>query len=82
MLGFAIRQVNLDPALFANPTDFDVDRFLEPRSEHKKAGRLFLLWGNGRHPCQGTRFANIEVRRLAYMGHYIMYLYIYGCDWK
>jgi sterol 14-demethylase len=64
MLGFAIRQVNLDPALFPNPTDFDVDRFLEPRSEHKKAGRLFLLWGNGRHPCQGTRFANIEVRSL------------------
>lgn len=62
MLGFAIQQVNLDPSLYADPHHFDIDRFLEPRNEHKKAGRMFLVWGNGRHPCQGTRFASIVVR--------------------
>lgn len=62
LLGFAIQHVNLDPSIYADPHHFDIDRFLEPRNEHKKAGRMFLAWGNGRHPCQGTRFANIVVR--------------------
>ncbi|GGR97442.1 cytochrome P450 [Deinococcus sedimenti] len=45
-----------DPALFRNPEQFDVDRFLPPRSEHRQKG-AFQPYGAGAHTCLGAGMA-------------------------
>ncbi|AZI42097.1 cytochrome P450 [Deinococcus psychrotolerans] len=45
-----------NPELFAEPDRFDIDRFLEPRHEHKQKG-AFQPYGAGAHTCLGAGMA-------------------------
>jgi len=45
-----------DPDLFRNPDQFDVDRFLDPRNEHRQKG-AFQPYGSGAHTCLGAGMA-------------------------
>lgn len=45
-----------DPGLFPDPDRFDVDRFLEPRNEHRQKG-AFQPYGSGAHTCLGAGMA-------------------------
>jgi cytochrome P450 len=60
--------------LFPNPTQFDIDRFLPPREEHKQRGAL-NPYGMGAHKCLGLRLG--EMQMMFSLCH-LMKLY----DWK
>ncbi len=45
-----------DPKLFPDPERFDIDRFLEPRNEHRQKG-AFQPYGAGAHTCLGAGMA-------------------------
>lgn len=47
-----------DPALFKDPEKFDVDRFLEPRNEHRQKNAL-NPYGAGAHTCLGAGMAEV-----------------------
>jgi cytochrome P450 len=47
---------------FVRPCEFDTSRYDEgDDDESKSAGRMFLPFGTGAHPCVGKRFAVMEV---------------------
>lgn len=52
------------PDVFANPQQWDPDRFLPPREEDKVAPYSFLGFGAGRHGCMGEGFAYVQVKTL------------------
>lgn len=54
-------EVHMDPAVYANPAEFDPGRFLPGRAEDKAVPLAYLGWGAGRHPCLGVRFAKLEM---------------------
>jgi cytochrome P450/CRP-like cAMP-binding protein len=41
---------HFDPAIFPNPDLFDIDRYAEPRSEHRQPG-VYAPFGAGAHTC-------------------------------
>jgi CRP-like cAMP-binding protein len=41
---------HFDPALFPNQEDFDIDRYAEPRNEHRQPG-AYAPFGVGAHTC-------------------------------
>lgn len=45
-----------DPAFFRDPEKFDVERFMEPRNEHKQKGAM-NPYGAGAHTCLGAGMA-------------------------
>jgi sterol 14-demethylase len=47
---------------FTNPTQYDPDRFLPPREEHKKAPYTFIGFGGGLHGCMGEQFGYLQVK--------------------
>ena len=49
---------------FANPDEFDPDRFAEPREEHKKTPYSYLGFGGGLHSCMGQNFAFVQVKTI------------------
>jgi sterol 14-demethylase len=48
---------------FANPNDFDPDRFAAPREEHKLP-YSYLGFGGGMHSCMGQVFAYVQVKTI------------------
>lgn len=53
------------PSVFADPDDFDPDRFAAPREEDKKQPYSLVTFGGGARICIGINFANIETKALA-----------------
>lgn len=49
-------------AFFEDADKYDYKRFLEPRSEDKKAKFTFIGFGGGRHGCMGTNFAYLQIK--------------------
>lgn len=47
-----------DSKFFAEPDKFDVDRFLEPRNEHRQRGAM-SPYGAGAHTCLGAGMAEV-----------------------
>lgn len=52
------------PEYFAEPTRFDIDRYLAPREEDKKRDYAYLPFGGGRHKCMGNAFAILQVKAI------------------
>jgi cytochrome P450 len=50
------------PELWTDPKEFDPDRFIEPRSEHKRHRYAFAPWGGGAHKCIGMGLGQLEVK--------------------
>lgn len=50
------------PELYTNPRQFDPERFLEPRSEHKKHRYAWAPFGGGAHKCIGMNYGRLEVK--------------------
>ena len=49
---------------WANPTEFDPDRFAPPREEHKQDPYLLVGFGGGPRRCIGMTFARVELALL------------------
>lgn len=45
-----------------NPHKFDIDRWLEPRMEHKRHSFSFVGFGGGAHKCIGMHFALMQTK--------------------
>lgn len=58
MLGMAVS--HYDPQLYPNPDQYDIDRCLPPRKEHRQPGAL-APYGLGAHTCAGAGFAEVEI---------------------
>ncbi|CAJ1501113.1 cytochrome P450 [[Mycobacterium] kokjensenii] len=50
------------PELYTNPRQFDPERFLEPRSEHKQHRYAWAPFGGGAHKCIGMVFGRLEIK--------------------
>jgi cytochrome P450 len=48
------------PHLFPNPEQFDIDRYRDPRNEHRRAG-AYVPFGIGTHTCLGSGIAEIQL---------------------
>lgn len=48
------------PHIFADPEAFDIDRYYEPRNEHRQHG-AFAAFGIGDHSCIGAGIAEIQL---------------------
>ncbi|MEZ4669749.1 MAG: cytochrome P450 [Anaerolineae bacterium] len=46
---------------FPNPERFDLDRFLEPRNEHKQHKGVYMPFGAGSHVCLGAGIAEVQM---------------------
>src|SRR5260370_3813713 len=46
--------------LYANPLQFDLDRFRPPRNEHRKPG-AYAPFGLGDHTCLGAGIAEVQL---------------------
>jgi cytochrome P450 len=57
---------HFNPSVFSDPWTFDVDRFLEPRKEHRKMKGAYVPFGVGPHRCLGA--AAGEVVLIALLG--------------
>lgn len=45
-----------------NPHKFDIDRWMEPRMEHKRHSFSFVGFGGGAHKCIGMHFALMQAK--------------------
>jgi len=52
------------PEVFANPEDYDPDRFGPGREEDEKTKWSFIAFGGGRHACLGRRFAFLQIKTI------------------
>lgn len=57
-LMMALMASQRDPKFFRNPDQYDVDRFLEPRNEHRQKNAL-NPYGAGAHTCLGAGMAEV-----------------------
>lgn len=62
-LMMALMASQRDPALFRDPDKFDVERFLEPRNEHRQKNAL-NPYGAGAHTCLGAGMAEVLLATL------------------
>ncbi len=51
---------HFSPEFYTNPYIFDIERFHEPRNEHKKRG-VFAPFGAGPHTCLGAGLAEVQI---------------------
>lgn len=61
---YSISASHLIPSIFANPTQFDPDRFAPPREEDKKAPYALVGFGGGPRICIGINFAQVEIKAI------------------
>lgn len=54
----ALMASHRDPTKFAHPDQFEVERFLEPRNEHRQK-QVFNPYGAGAHTCLGAGMAEV-----------------------
>ncbi len=64
MAFYSIVASHMLPSIFANPTQFDPDRFASPREEHKKNPYALVGFGGGPRICIGINFAQVEIKSL------------------
>ena len=58
-------------AHFPEPEKLDIDRYLEPRNEHKHAG-VYVPFGVGTHVCGGANWTRLQmVVNLMMLAHYL-----------
>ena len=50
------------PDVFADPLEYQPDRYLAPREEDKAAPFSFIGFGGGRHACLGQNFAYLQIK--------------------
>ena len=62
---YTIAASHLIPSIFANPTQFDPDRFAPPREEQKKNPYALVGFGGGPRICIGINFAKVEIKAMA-----------------
>jgi cytochrome P450 len=55
------------PDIFADPGQFDPDRFAPPRDEERRTPYGLITFGGGQRVCIGINFAQIEVK--AFVAH-------------
>jgi cytochrome P450 len=60
---YSIAASHLLPSIFADPEQFDPDRFAPPREEHKTPYAL-VGFGGGPRICIGINFAQVEIKAL------------------
>ena len=65
MVRVALAACHHMPRYFANPNEFDPDRFAPPREEDRKTPYSLVTFGGGPRLCIGVNFANIEVKAIA-----------------
>lgn len=65
LLLYGIAASHMLPSIFANPTQFDPDRFAPPREEHKKHPYSLVGFGGGPRICIGINFAQVEIKAIA-----------------
>lgn len=53
------------PHVFANPQEFDPERFAPPRQEDRRHPYTLVTFGGGPRVCIGINFAQVEVKALA-----------------
>ncbi|NNL11474.1 MAG: cytochrome P450 [Pseudomonadales bacterium] len=51
---------------WSNPGEFDPDRWLPQRAEHKKHPFQWIPFGGGAHKCLGFKFADMQVKVFLY----------------
>ena len=56
---------HMHPEVFANPNEFDPDRFAPPRREDRARPYSLVTFGGGPRICIGINFATIEIKVLA-----------------
>lgn len=61
---YCIVASHLLPNIFANPDQFDPDRFAAPREEHKKHPYALVGFGGGPRICIGINFAQVEIKAM------------------
>lgn len=59
---YSIAATHLIPSIFANPCNFDPDRFAPPREEHRKTPYSLVGFGGGPRICIGINFAKVEIK--------------------
>ncbi len=52
------------PSLWTRPSQFDPDRFMDARQEHKGHPYQFVPFGGGAHMCIGLHFGDMEVKAI------------------
>jgi len=49
------------PEFFANPWEFDINRYIAPRKEHKQGQGIFAPYTLGPHTCLGAGVAEVQL---------------------
>lgn len=62
---YSILFTHMMPEVFANPAQFDPDRFAPPRDEEGRTPFSLVGFGGGRRSCIGQGFARMEMKILA-----------------
>jgi cytochrome P450 len=57
------------PHVFVDPERFDPERYLEPRSEHRRTRFSHIAFGGGPRVCLGMPFARVEMGELLVQLH-------------
>lgn len=63
MVCIPVFDAHRDPLLFADPLEFDPQRF-DTNGRDERSNGLFLGFGAGVHPCTGRKFAVLETSLL------------------
>jgi len=69
-----LTMVMRSPELYANPDDFDPERFSDNRAEDRNHRFAFVPFGGGAHKCIGMHFASMQVKAFtrALMRRYVL----------
>jgi cytochrome P450 len=51
---------HFDPGYFPQPEHFDIDRYQQPRDEHRRPD-VFAPWGRGPHQCLAAGLAGVQM---------------------
>lgn len=57
-----ISHTHRSPEYFAQPEQFDPERFLPPREEDKRTPYAWMAFGGGKHMCLGMGIAQVEIK--------------------